>query len=118
MGLLGVGDDERFASFGGRAEHRDELEAVMRSWCAARTQAEVIRAFTAADAAIGPVMDMADLAADPHLAARDTIATVGDTPMQTLIARLSATPGVLRWPGRTLDADRDEVRRVGWRDRA
>jgi crotonobetainyl-CoA:carnitine CoA-transferase CaiB-like acyl-CoA transferase len=117
MGLLGVGEDPRFTSFGGRAEHRDELEAIMRAWCAARTQAEVIAAFTTADAAIGPVMDMADLAVDPHLAARATIATVGDTPMQTLIARLSATPGVLRWPGRTLDADGDDVRRTGWHDR-
>jgi hypothetical protein len=34
--------------------------------------------------------------------------------MQSLIARLSATPGVLRWPGRPLDADADDVRRHGW----
>ncbi len=46
--------------------------------------------------------------------ARGTIALVGDTPMQALIARLSVTPGVLRWPGRQLDADGDEIRATGW----
>lgn len=114
MEMLGVGDDPRFTSFEGRAAHRDELEAVMAAWCAARTRDEVVEAFTAADAAIGPVLDMADLAADPHLAARNSITAVGDTPMQSLIARLSATPGVLRWPGRHLDADGEQIRQRGW----
>ncbi|HEY3485174.1 MAG TPA: CoA transferase [Ilumatobacteraceae bacterium] len=114
MQLLGVGDDERFSTFEGRGAHRDELEALMRAWCAARTQHEVIDELTAADAAVGPVMDMADIAADPHIAARGVIADVGGTPMQSLIARLSATPGVLRWPGRGPDADGESVRRDGW----
>jgi crotonobetainyl-CoA:carnitine CoA-transferase CaiB-like acyl-CoA transferase len=114
MEVLGVGDDERFTTFAGRTEHRDELELVMTDWCLARTQAEVIEAFTAAEAAIGPVYDMADIAADAHYAARGTIADIDGTPMQGLIARLSATPGHLGWPGRPLDADGDEIRRSGW----
>ncbi len=115
LGLLRVADDPRFTTFGGRAEHRDALESLMREWCAQRTQAEVIDAFTEAEAAIGPVMDMADIAADPHYQAREVVTVVGDTPMQGLIARLSATPGVLRWPGRPLDADGGDVRTRGWR---
>jgi crotonobetainyl-CoA:carnitine CoA-transferase CaiB-like acyl-CoA transferase len=114
MGLLGLAGDERFTSFAGRVAHRDELETAMREWCAVRTQAEVLAAFEEAEAAIGPVLDMADISADPHYAARDAIVTVGDTPMQGLIARLSQTPGVLRWPGRPRDADGDDIRRDGW----
>jgi len=114
MDVLGVGDDARFTTFAGRTEHRDELEQVMVDWCLARTQTEVVGAFTAAEAAIGPVYDMADIAADPHYAAREAIITVGDTPMQGLIARLSATPGRLSWPGRPLDADGDDIRATGW----
>jgi crotonobetainyl-CoA:carnitine CoA-transferase CaiB-like acyl-CoA transferase len=112
--LLGVGDDSRFTTFSARMEHREELEAAMTAWCAARTQAEVMDAFTAAEAAIGPVMSMADISADPHYAARQAIAKVDGTPMQGLIAHLSATPGVLRWQGRALDADGDEIRAIGW----
>ncbi|MEM1336056.1 MAG: CoA transferase, partial [Actinomycetota bacterium] len=112
--LLGHADDERFATFEARMGHRDELEAIMSAWCAARTQAEVIAEFTAADAAIGPVIDMAAIADDPHYAYRGAVESLDDTPMQSLIARLSATPGRLRWAGRRLDADGDEIRRSGW----
>ena len=112
--VLGVADDPRFTTFAGRMEHRAELEAIMRGFCAARPQAEVLRVFTEAEAAIGPVMDMADIAADAHYAARDAVVEVEDTPMQGLVAKLSATPGVLRWQGRPLDADGDDIRHHGW----
>jgi crotonobetainyl-CoA:carnitine CoA-transferase CaiB-like acyl-CoA transferase len=112
--LLGVEDDDRFTSFGGRMANRDALEAIMVEWCASRTQAEVLAAFTAAEAAIGPVMDMADIATDPHYAARDAIVSVEGTPMQGLIAKLSATPGDLRWQGRAADADGAAIRNHGW----
>ena len=113
MHILGV-DDDRFSSFEGRVQHRDELEARMREWCAVRTRAEVIAVFEKAEAAIGPVYDMADIARDEHFAYRHAVTTVGDTPMQNLIARLSATPGVLHHEGRPLDADGAEIRDLGW----
>jgi crotonobetainyl-CoA:carnitine CoA-transferase CaiB-like acyl-CoA transferase len=76
----------------------------------ARPQAEVLAAFEAVEAAIAPVMTMADLAVDPHVVARDMVADVDGTPMQGLVARLSATPGALRWAGRPLDADGEAIR--------
>ena len=59
-------------------------------------------------------MTMADIAADPHFAARRAIVELDGTPMQGLLARLSATPGALRWRGRGLDADGDAIRERGW----
>jgi crotonobetainyl-CoA:carnitine CoA-transferase CaiB-like acyl-CoA transferase len=112
--LLGLAEDSRFTSFAGRAQHRDELEAAMSRWCAERTSEEVLTAFTAAHAAAGPVMDMADIAADPHYRSRETIIEVDGTPMQSLIARLSETPGAVRWVGPQLDAHGAEVRDSGW----
>jgi crotonobetainyl-CoA:carnitine CoA-transferase CaiB-like acyl-CoA transferase len=112
--LLGVEGDPRFTTFVDRMDHRDELEAVMAGWCHTRTRDEVVSAFTEAEAAIGPVMDMADIATDPHYAARDAIVMLDGTPMQGLIAKLSATPGALRWQGRALDADGDAIREKGW----
>jgi crotonobetainyl-CoA:carnitine CoA-transferase CaiB-like acyl-CoA transferase len=114
LSVLGVAGDPRFATFTDRMAHRDELEATMQAWCAARSQREVLDTFTAAEAAIGPVMDMADIAADPHYRDRQAVVDLEGTPMQGLIARLSATPGVLRWQGRPLDADGDAIRRHGW----
>ena len=112
--LLGVDGDARFATFVDRMAHRRELEEIMAAWCRQHTRDEVVAAFNEADAAIGPVMDMADIAADPHYAARDAIVVLDGTPMQGLIAKLSRTPGVLRWQGRALDADGDEIRAKGW----
>ena len=116
MVILGVGDDPRFTTFDGRVEHRDELEDLMRTWCAQRPRPEVMRIFSEAEAAIGPVFDMADIAHDEHFLDREAIVDVGGTPMQNLIARLSATPGRLRHEGRALDQDGDEIRRHGWRN--
>ena len=114
MTVLGVGDDTRFATFTGRTENRDELEALMVAWCAQRTRDEVVTTLAQADAAVGPVFDMADIATDEHYAARQMIETVGTTPMQGLLASLSHTPGVLRWEGRALDADHEDIAKNGW----
>ena len=114
MTVLGVGDDTRFATFTGRTENRDELEALMVAWCAQRTREEVVATLAKADAAVGPVFDMADIATDEHYAARQMIETVGNTPMQGLLASLSHTPGVLRWEGRALDADHEDIAKNGW----
>ena len=115
--LLGVAHDPRFATFQGRMANRRALEDIMIGYCAGRTQAEVMEAFMSAQAAIGPVMDMADISADAHYAARGAIVDLDGTPMQGLIAHLGATPGVLRWSGRALDADGPDVRANGWNDR-
>ncbi|HEX2577319.1 MAG TPA: CoA transferase [Aquihabitans sp.] len=109
MELVGLGDDPRFSSFAGRIEHRDEVDAQVAAWCAARPLAEVLATFEAAHAAAAPVYRMDQLAADPHALARGMVADVGGTPMQGLVARLSATPGRLRWPGRPLGADTEAV---------
>ena len=93
MGVLGVANDE---------------------WCAVRTQAEAVQLLSDAEAAVGPVFDMSDIASDQHFVYRDMIPTVGDTPMQGLIASLSVTPGELRWEGRPLNADGDDIRTNGW----
>jgi crotonobetainyl-CoA:carnitine CoA-transferase CaiB-like acyl-CoA transferase len=109
MALIGVGDDERFASFAGRIAHRDEVDALLAEWIGARTMDEVLVAFDAAEAAIAPVLDMAAIAQDPHYRARGTVVDVDGVPMQGLVARLSATPGHIRWAGRRLGADTDAV---------
>jgi crotonobetainyl-CoA:carnitine CoA-transferase CaiB-like acyl-CoA transferase len=109
MELIGVGDDPRFASFEGRAAHRDELNAIVEAWIAARSSAEVFAAFNAAEAAIAPVYRMGDLLADPHVIARDVIIEVDGVKMQGPTARLSRTPAVVRYAGRKLGADTDAV---------
>jgi crotonobetainyl-CoA:carnitine CoA-transferase CaiB-like acyl-CoA transferase len=57
------------------------------------------------EGAAAPVYDMAGVMSDPHLRERDAIVDIDGVPMQGLLARLSATPGTIRWAGRPLGAD-------------
>ena len=84
------------------------IDARMADFCAARSQDEVLAAFEGAEAAAAPIFDMADIAADPHYTAREATVEVDGVRMQGLVARLSETPGAVRWAGRPLDADPPE----------
>ncbi len=103
-----------FASGAGRVEHADELDGYVADWIALRSRDEVIRAFADAQAAVAPVYDVADLLADPHVIERGSIATVDDPDlgpvrMQNVLFSMSETPGSIRFTGRALGADTDDV---------
>ena len=109
MRLLGVGEDQRFATFEGRVAHRAELDAIVQDWIGVRTVTEVIEAFEAAEAAIAPVYSVAEVARDPHVVERESLIDVDGITMPGLIARFSRTPGEVRFAGRPLGADTDDV---------
>ncbi|MEU8400084.1 CoA transferase [Nonomuraea sp. NPDC048892] len=103
-----------FASGHGRVQHVDELDAAVASWIAERDADEVIARFEEVQAAVAPIYDVSDLAEDPQYAALNTFVEVpdeelGSLTMQNVLFRLSDTPGEIRWPGRRLGRDTDEV---------
>ena len=108
--LIGLGGDDRFAGFEARVAHREEIDRALGEWIGARSTEQVLAEFDRVHAAAAPVYDMADIFADPHYEQRGSIATVDGVPMPEVVARLSATPGRIRWAGRPLDADGDEIR--------
>jgi crotonobetainyl-CoA:carnitine CoA-transferase CaiB-like acyl-CoA transferase len=112
--LIGLGGDPELETFEGRARHRSEIDAAFAGWMAERTAEQALAELDEAQAAAAVVYDMADIAADEHFAARNAITEVDGVPMQNLVAKLSATPGAVRWAGRPLDADGDEIRGVGF----
>lgn len=103
-----------FATGRGRAAHADEIDRYVGDWIAARDRAEVLAAFEAAGAAIGPVYSGADLLADPQVRATQMLTAVedpelGPVTMHNVMWRLSATPGRIRFTGRPPGADTDEI---------
>jgi len=117
MALIGrpeIAAEPWFATGSGRAAHGELIDGLVSKWIAKRTRDEVLAAFAAADAAIAPVYDAADLAVDPHVTGREVLTRVpdpefGSVLMQNLIARLSATPGRIRFTGRSAGADSDDI---------
>ncbi|WP_377273529.1 CaiB/BaiF CoA transferase family protein [Peterkaempfera sp. SMS 1(5)a] len=107
-------EEEWFATGATRAEHADELDEAVGSWVAQRSRDEVVAAFEAAEAAVAPIYDTADVMQDPQYAALGSIAEVkddelGSVRMQNVLFRLSDTPGGIRWAGRRHGADTDEI---------
>ena len=109
MDLIGAADDERFASFDGRIAHREELDLLMSNWVARRTLSEALNEFQNAEAAAAPVMNMQQIAEDPHILDRGSLIELDGIKMQGLIARLSRTPGQIRWPGKVIGADNQNL---------
>jgi crotonobetainyl-CoA:carnitine CoA-transferase CaiB-like acyl-CoA transferase len=109
LALLGLADDPRFATNDGRIAHRAEVDAAVSEWIGARPVEEVLARFHDAEAAIARVLTVPDAAEDPHLVERGYFVEVDGVPMSGLIARLSATPGAVRWAGRPLGSDNAEV---------
>jgi crotonobetainyl-CoA:carnitine CoA-transferase CaiB-like acyl-CoA transferase len=114
VGRADLTERDWFATGSGRAAHVDEIDAAVAAWIEVRSREEVIAAFEQAEAAVGPVYDALEILDDPQLAALGAIADVPDEDlgrvlMSNVVARLSETPGDIRWPGRAHGADTAEV---------
>ncbi|MGC4831808.1 CaiB/BaiF CoA transferase family protein [Micromonospora arida] len=107
-------DEPWFANGVTRAQHADELDGYVGGWVAERDLAEVVAEFEAAQAAVAPIYDIADVFADPQYQALDTVTTVedpvlGPLRMPNVLYRMSATPGAITWTGRPRGADNQSV---------
>jgi crotonobetainyl-CoA:carnitine CoA-transferase CaiB-like acyl-CoA transferase len=117
MRLVGRADlvhEPWFASAGERARRADLLDAPVAAWIGERDLDEVLAAFDDAGAALAPIYDVTQLMRDPHVVDRGTITTVPDedlgaVKMQNLMVRLLDTPGRIRFPGRRLGQDNEQI---------
>lgn len=117
MQLVGhpeVIDEPWFAAGNTRAAHADLLDDMVGSWIGARTRDEVVAAFTEAGAAIAPVYTARDLVEDPHVRETEMLVEVDDTDFGAVLQhnvmwRMSDTPGAIRFTGRDLGQDTDDI---------
>ena len=104
--------DERFGTFPERSANREDLEAAVRAWVAARSAEEVIREFRRVDAAVAPVLDMSDIFRDEHYRARGRSSR--DRRHQDAERRRAAVEdaGALRHAGKPAGADSEHPGRA------
>ena len=92
--------DPRFADRAARVANADALDAYVGTWTRARDAADVMRTLQGAGVAAGVVQTIADLAADPHLAARGFFETVAHVTRGSVVA--TGVPlGLTETPART-----------------
>ncbi|MGY9055324.1 MAG: CaiB/BaiF CoA transferase family protein [Alphaproteobacteria bacterium] len=104
----------RYATALARGQNQLELEGLISDWVGTQELAPLEAMLTENDVPATRIFTMADVFADPHYAARDSITRVphpslGELAMAAVAPRLLGSPGEIKWPGRDVGADTREV---------
>ena len=119
MGVIGRPDlaaDPALADNAGRVARVEEIDAAIGHWTAAHAVGEVLAALEAASVPAGRIYTVADIAADPHYAARGMLqqlqlADGSPVAVPGIVPKLSRTPGGHRRNAPVLGQDTDAVLR-------
>ena len=114
IGREDLRDDPALAKNDGRAAQMARIDDAISAWTSRLSQNEVLEAMEKAEVPAGRIYTAADIAADPHYAARGMIQDIvaGDgEPLKVpgVIPKLSATPGAIRSPAPKLGEHTEQV---------
>lgn len=116
IGRLDLRDDPALARNDGRAAQMERIDEAIAAWTSRFSLEEVLREMEKAQVPAGRIYTAADIAADPHYAARGMIEKIvasDGEPLQVpgIVPKLSATPGAIRSQAPKLGEHTDEVLR-------
>ena len=123
IGRDDLADDPTLATNVLRAKRAGEIDDIVASWMLQHTQERALEILHACDVAAGPINDIEQFVQDPHVLARESIATLDDPDLGKLripgiAPHFYRTPGNIRWAGRkAIGADtRSVLRDCGYAD--
>ncbi len=96
-------DDPRYRTNAERVKNAEPLDTIIGAFIAQRTQADNVSFFERAEVTIGPIYDITQILADPHIIERELLADypdgeMGAFPMHHVVPRMLGTPGSIRTP--------------------
>jgi formyl-CoA transferase len=114
IGREDIRDDPALARNDGRAAQMERIDGAIAAWTSRLSQEEVLQAMEQAEVPAGRIYSAADIAVDPHFAARGMIREIAASDGEPLkvpgvIPVLSETPGEIRTPAPKLGEHTDEV---------
>ena len=114
LGLRPLLDDPRFATNPARVQNYRLLDEVVGAAIGRLTLAELAQTLAHHEVGFSPIYDIADVFADPQIAARQAIVSVpddelGSVRMQGVVPRFSETPAQVRQAGPAIGQHNDEV---------
>jgi formyl-CoA transferase len=116
IGRDDLGQDPELALNAGRVKRVEEIDAAIGEWTRTRTVEEVLGLLEAASVPAGRIYTVADIAADPHYAARGMLQEITLDDGEKLVVpgivpKLSRTPGKQARNAPALGQDTDAVMR-------
>lgn len=116
IGRDDLGNDPELAQNAGRVKRVEEIDSAIGAWTRTRSVDEVLKALDAAAVPGGRIYTVADIAADPHYAARGMLQdiTLDDGDKLTvpgIVPKLSRTPGGHQRNAPAIGQDTDAVMR-------
>ena len=114
IGRADMIDDPRFRTNTDRVRNIDECDRPVADFIKARTLADNLAIFEAAEVTAAPVYDIAQFIADPHVRAREIVPELPDdemgaVPMHAVVPRLSGTPGEIRTAAPALGQHNNQI---------
>ncbi|MDA1100470.1 MAG: CoA transferase [Proteobacteria bacterium] len=114
MDMPALSSDPRYARSAARIARADELEALLGEWIGAHDFKDIEQRMVAGNVPFGGIYTAADIAADPHYAARQNIAHVpdadlGEVVMPGVVPKLAGSPGRITHSGPHLGAHNAEI---------
>ena len=122
IGRDDLGQDPGLADNAGRVARVEEIDAAIGAWSATLPSTDVLQALGQAAVPSGRIYTIADIAADPHYAARGMLSSVrledgSELAVPGFVPKLSRTPGAHRRNAPALGQDTEDVlREVGITD--
>ena len=106
--------DPRFVDHRARGTNMAVLDDLIAAWTVSRDSADLLAALHEAGVPCGLVYSPADMADDPHFAARESLIEIADPDhgailMPNVAPKLSRTPGTVRWAGPELGEHTENV---------
>ena len=115
IGRQDLAEDPALATNEGRVKRTAELDRAIADWAVGVDLEEALAVLAKAEVPSGKIYSIADIAADPHFAARGMLErhALGNREivLPGIVPKLSATPGRTRWIGPRLGEHTDTVLR-------
>jgi formyl-CoA transferase len=107
-------EDPRFRTNADRLKNVEALDRIIGDFFAGLTQAEAVALMEKAEVTVGPIYDIAQIMADPHVVEREILADyddpeIGPMPQHHVVPRMAGTPGSIRAPAPTLGQHNREI---------
>lgn len=114
MGRPELAAEDMFRTTRQRLARHKEVDGIVAGWMHSMSRDEVMAACVAGEVPCGPINSIADIAEDPHFAARGNLLRMvdelaGEVVIPNVLPRLSDTPGRVTSLGPALGADNDAI---------